>query len=73
MLVGIKSEYHVITDQVPVIFSSPVRGTYYNESLVLVMVLHANILLATIQLETLARFFILLLCIQTAKLKPRQF
>lgn len=28
MLVGIKSDYHVITDQVPVIFSSPVRGMY---------------------------------------------
>ena len=28
MLVGIKSEHHVITDQVPVIFSSPVRGMY---------------------------------------------
>ena len=29
MLVGIKSNYHVITDQVPVVFSSPVRGTYH--------------------------------------------
>ena len=29
MLVGIKSNYHVITDQVPVVFSSPVRGMYH--------------------------------------------
>ena len=33
MLVGIKSDHHVITDQVPVIFSSPVRGTYDNYTL----------------------------------------
>lgn len=29
MLVGIKSDHHMITDQVPVIFSSPVQGTLY--------------------------------------------
>ena len=26
MLIGIKSDHHVITDQVPVIFSSPAQG-----------------------------------------------
>ena len=39
MLVGIKSNYHVITDQVPVTFSSPVRGTYHYSICMVLMVL----------------------------------